>query len=84
MEADVFLWGTGYSVDLDYLGPESLAKARGLNDIISRCYSVFLSADAPKLFLLAPSVLETITSTPGPMHMSRSLSCPILPADQSS
>lgn len=74
METDLLLWGTGYGVDLGYLGLESLTKARGLNDISSRCYSVFLSTDAPNLFLLAPGVLETNTSTPWAYaHVAKSI-----------
>ncbi len=74
METDVLLWGTGYRVDLDYLGLESLSGAGGLNDISSRCHSVFLSADAPNLFLLAPGVLEAITSTPWSYaHVAKSI-----------
>jgi hypothetical protein len=61
---DLLLWGTGYAVELGYLGLDSLTKARGLNEISARCYSVFRSMDAPNLFLLAPGVLETNTSTP--------------------
>jgi cation diffusion facilitator CzcD-associated flavoprotein CzcO len=63
METDLLLWGTGYDVDLDYLGLDPLADA-GLTDISKRCSSVFRSVDAPNLFLLAPGVLETSTSTP--------------------
>lgn len=74
MEAEVILWGTGYRVDLDYLGLESLSNAKSLNEISSRCNSVFLSVDAPKLFLLAPGVLETITSTPWAYaHVAKSI-----------
>jgi hypothetical protein len=43
---------------------DPLLKARGLNEISARCYSAFRSADAPNLFLRAPGVLETNTSTP--------------------
>lgn len=59
---DLLLWGTGYATDLGYL--DSLPKTRGLNEISARCHSVFRSMDAPNLFLLAPGVLETNTSTP--------------------
>ena len=64
IETDLLLWGTGYAAELGYLGLDSLSKARGLNEISARCYSVFRSMDAPNLFLLAPGVLETNTSTP--------------------
>lgn len=64
IEADLLLWGTGYAVDLDYLGPSTLTQAGGLNAISGRCKSGFLSNVAPNLFLMAPGVLETNTSTP--------------------
>ncbi|MBD3655022.1 MULTISPECIES: NAD(P)-binding domain-containing protein [Marinobacter] len=74
LETDLLLWGTGYSVDFSFLGLEAINKARNLNEISSRCYSRFLSADAPNLFLLAPGVLDTNTSTPWAYaHVARSI-----------
>ena len=74
METDVLLWGTGFGVDMGYLGLEPLTNARSLNEISGRCRSVFLSTDAPNLFLLAPGVLETITSTPWAYaHVAKSI-----------
>lgn len=64
LETDVLLWCTGYAAELGYLGVEALSGAKGLSDVCARCYSVFRSMDAPNLFLLAPGVLETSTSTP--------------------
>jgi len=63
VEADLLLWGTGYAVDIGYLGIEPLTRASGLNAMARRCYSGFRSIDAPNLFLMAPGVLETNTST---------------------
>jgi len=74
LETDLLLWGTGYAMDLGYLNLEALSKARRLNDMSSRCYSVFRSIDAPNLFLLAPGVLETNTSTPWAYaHVAKSI-----------
>lgn len=74
LEADLVLWGTGYGVDFDFLGLEALTKAKNLNAVSSRCYSRFLSADAPNLFLLAPGVLDTNTSTPWAYaHVAKSI-----------
>ena len=74
IETDLLLWGTGYAVELGYLGLDALTKARGLNEISARCYSVFRSIDAPNLFLLAPGVLETNTSTPWAYaHVAKSI-----------
>ena len=74
IETDLLLWGTGYAVELGYLGLDALARARGLNEISARCYSVFRSIDAPNLFLLAPGVLESNTSTPWAYaHVAKSI-----------
>jgi hypothetical protein len=74
IETDVLLWGTGYATDLGFLGLDSLTKAKGLNEISARCYSAFRSIDAPNLFLLAPGVLETNTSTPWAYaHVAKSI-----------
>ncbi|HMU62555.1 MAG TPA: NAD(P)-binding domain-containing protein [Gemmatimonadales bacterium] len=73
-ETDLLLWGTGYAMDLGYLGVPSLSAAAGLKAIAARCYSGFRSADAPNLFFLAPGVLETNTSTPWAYaHVARSI-----------
>lgn len=74
LENDIILWGTGYGIDLKYLGLDPLNKARSLSDICERNNAVFLSTDAPNLFLLAPGVLETITSTPWSYaHVAKSI-----------
>jgi len=64
IEADRLLWGTGYTADFDFLGVSAISSAGSLNELGRRCYSGFRSMDAPNLFLLAPAVLETNTSTP--------------------
>ena len=74
IETDLLLWGTGYAVELDYLGVEALSRTRSLNELSGRCASVFCSIDAPNLFLLAPGVLETNTSTPWAYaHVAKSI-----------
>ena len=73
-ETDLLLWGTGYRTDMDYLAVDALKNAKGLNDMAKRCYSAFLSMDAPNLFLMAPGVLETNTATPWAYaHVARSI-----------
>jgi cation diffusion facilitator CzcD-associated flavoprotein CzcO len=62
--ADLVLWGTGYETDLSYLEAGDLSRLTHLEAIGRRCGSHFLALDAPNLFILAPAVLETITSTP--------------------
>ncbi len=74
IDSDLLLWGTGYAMELGYLGLDSLTKATRLNEIAARCYSVFRASEAPNLFLLAPGVLETNTSTPWAYaHVARSI-----------
>ncbi|HTT11469.1 MAG TPA: NAD(P)/FAD-dependent oxidoreductase [Burkholderiaceae bacterium] len=72
-DSDVLLWGTGHSVELDYLQP-AIPHGLTLADLSRRCCSAFRSTDAPNLFLLAPGVLETNTSTPWAYaHAARSI-----------
>ncbi|MBA1145896.1 NAD(P)-binding domain-containing protein [Ectothiorhodospiraceae bacterium WFHF3C12] len=79
LEADLLLWGTGYRYDLDYLGLEPVNNAGSLAALNGRCYSVFRSVDAPNLFLLAPGVLEGITSAPWAYaHAAKSIMSHIL------
>jgi hypothetical protein len=74
IETDLLLWGTGYGMDLGYLNVEAISKAGSLNDVSRRCYSGFRSIDAPRLFLLAPGVIETNTSTPWAYaHVAKSI-----------
>jgi cation diffusion facilitator CzcD-associated flavoprotein CzcO len=72
--ADVVLWGTGYETDMSYLEAGDLSRLTRLEAIGQRCGSYFLALDAPNLFILAPRVLETITSTPWAYaHAARSI-----------
>jgi hypothetical protein len=72
--ADLVLWGTGYETDLSYLEAGDLPRLTRLEAIGRRCGSYFLALDAPDLFILAPAVLETITSTPWAYaHAARSI-----------
>jgi cation diffusion facilitator CzcD-associated flavoprotein CzcO len=72
--ADLVLWGTGYETDLSYLDAGDLSRLTRLEAIGQRCGSYFLALDAPNLFILAPGVLETITSTPWAYaHAARSI-----------
>lgn len=71
---DVLLWGTGYAADLGYLDVPALAGASSLPGLARRCRGVFRSMDAPNLFLLAPGVLESNTTTPWAYaHAARSI-----------
>lgn len=63
-DADVVLWGTGYDVDLTYFDSRVLAQTKRTEALAARCGSLFRSLDAPKLFFLAPSLLETTGTAP--------------------
>ena len=63
-ESDILLWGTGYGADFAYLNLAGFSSIPRLGELSGRCCSGFRSIDAPNLFLLAPAVLETSTSTP--------------------
>lgn len=63
-DADVVLWGTGYEVDLRYFASPVLAHTTRAEALAARCGSLFRSLDAPNLFFLAPSLLESTTTSP--------------------
>ncbi len=62
--ADVVLWGTGYDVDLRYFHSPILAQITRTEALAARCGSLLRSLDAPKLFFLAPSLLESTSTSP--------------------
>jgi len=50
VEADVLLWGTGYSVDLSYFESPAIASIRTLDALTARCGCIFRSLDAANLY----------------------------------
>ena len=64
VDADVVLWGTGYELDQTYFESPVLAKTTRTDALAARCGSLFRSLDAPNLFFLAPSLLETTGTAP--------------------
>ncbi len=64
VDADVVLWGTGYELDQTYFESPDLAKTKRTDALAARCGSLFRSLDAPNLFFLAPSLLETTGTAP--------------------
>jgi cation diffusion facilitator CzcD-associated flavoprotein CzcO len=63
-DADLILWGTGYEVDLTYFDSPVLAQTTRTEALAARCGSLFRSLDAPNLFFLAPSLLESTSTSP--------------------
>ncbi len=64
LDVDTLLWGTGYEVDTRYFDLPALANIRTRADLARRCGSMFLSLDQPRLFFLAPNLLEGTGSAP--------------------
>lgn len=63
VEADLLLWGTGYSVDLSYFEAPEIASIRTLAALAARCGCIFRSLDAANLYF--PSVgLDGIGAAP--------------------
>ena len=63
VEADVLLWGTGYSVDLSYFASPAIASIRTLGALAARCGCIFRGLDADNLYF--PGVgLDGIGSAP--------------------
>lgn len=50
LEADLLLWGTGYSVDLSYFEAPEIAAIRTLDALCARCGDIVHSLDAPNLY----------------------------------
>ena len=64
VDADVVLWGTGYELDQTYFESPVLANTTRTDALAARCGSLFRSLDAPNLFFLAPSLLESTGTSP--------------------
>lgn len=63
LEADLLLWGTGYSLDLSYFEAPEISSIRTLDALCARCSGIFNSLDAPNLYF--PGVgLDGIGSSP--------------------
>lgn len=63
IDADVILWGTGYTLDLSFFQSAQLAAISKVDELATRCGCLFRSLDAPNLFFLAVA-LESTGSTP--------------------
>ena len=62
LQADVVLWGTGYSTDLSYFADPRIAGIANMAELVRRCACVFRSVDAPQLYF--PDVgLEGVGAT---------------------
>jgi hypothetical protein len=50
LDADLLLWGTGYSLDLSYFEIPEIASIRTLAGLCARCGGIFFSLGAPNLY----------------------------------
>jgi hypothetical protein len=63
VEAELLLWGTGYSVDLSYFASPQIHSIHTLDALAARCGCIFRSLDAANLYF--PGVgLDGIGSAP--------------------
>ena len=63
MQADLLLWGTGFSTDLSYFEDRRIASIRTPSELSSRCACIFRSVDAPNLYFPAVG-LDGIGTSP--------------------
>ena len=64
LDADIVLWGTGYTLDLSYFATPKLSGVTQSNALAQRCGNAYRSLDAERLFFLAPNTLEGTGVTP--------------------
>ncbi len=50
VDAELLLWGTGYSVDLSYFASPEISSIRTLDALAARCGCIFRSLDAANLY----------------------------------
>lgn len=63
-ETDVVLWGTGYRMNLAYLGLPEYSSIGTLDELRPRLGSLVRSTDYPRLFFLGMSLIDSTSSTP--------------------
>lgn len=64
LEADVLLWGTGYRMDMGYLGLPEYRQIGALEQLLPRLGSLVRSLDYPNLFFLGMAASKATGSTP--------------------
>lgn len=63
-ETDRLLWGTGYRMDLSYLGLPEYRDVRTLADLFPKLGSLVRSLDYPNLFFVGMTLINSTSSTP--------------------
>jgi cation diffusion facilitator CzcD-associated flavoprotein CzcO len=73
IDADVLLWGTGYEMDISYLGTVGLNEIVRPDQLARRCGSMVVSLDAPNLYFMSVG-LESTSATPWHYaHLARTI-----------
>lgn len=73
IDADIVLWGTGYDMDLSYLGACGLGETTRPTDLARRCGAMVKSLDTPNLYFMSVG-LESTSATPWHYaHLARTL-----------
>lgn len=73
VDADVILWGTGYTLDLSFFHSPHLAAISRVDELVVRCGGLFRSLDASKLFFLAVALESTGSAPWAYAHACRSI-----------
>jgi Pyridine nucleotide-disulphide oxidoreductase len=73
-EADILLWGTGYTLDMSYFAAPKFSTITQSSVLAKRCGDLYRSIDADRLFFLAANTLEGTGVTPWAYaHASRTI-----------
>jgi len=63
-DSDMVLWGTGYRMDLTYLGLPAYRQVETAEGLRSKLGSLVRSVDYPNLFFIGMSLLDSTSATP--------------------
>ncbi|MEJ2050935.1 MAG: NAD(P)-binding domain-containing protein [Calditrichota bacterium] len=63
-ETDIILWGTGYRINLKYLGLPEYSGVNTLDDLRPKLGSLVRAPDHPNLFFIGMSLIDSTGSTP--------------------
>lgn len=63
-ETDIVLFGTGYHIDLSYLGLDKLNEIKKPRELQKRCGHLVISLDYPQLYFFGIPFLDSNGSTP--------------------
>lgn len=64
IETDILLWGTGYKINLGYLGLPEYSRIKTLDEIFPRLGTLMLSLDYPNMYFVGMPLLGSTSATP--------------------